>query len=318
MTTESTTAQTDAPRWGELAGVTLSKGHGTGNDFLLLTDPEGSLELEAELVAAVCDRHRGIGADGLIRAIRSEHLEAGRALAANGEDAPEWFMDYRNADGSLSEMCGNGVRVFAHHLIHAGLIELPEGATVRIGTRGGVKTVARVPGRYAVDMGPLGFIDGEQAREHGADCTVSARGLRTARPGLSITMGNPHTVVALADEAKLARLDLGTAPTVDPRPSAGTNVEFVVPRDAEEEDDGTGALVLRVSERGVGETLSCGTGACAAAAATRFWGGEDAPDEWRVGVPGGELGVTFVLGPDELEHVILSGPAELVGTVRLG
>jgi diaminopimelate epimerase len=309
----------DAPRtaaaWGELTGVELTKGHGTGNDFVLLTDPEAELALDAALVAAVCDRHRGVGADGLIRAVRSESLPEGRELLAASPEA-EWFMDYRNADGSLSEMCGNGVRVFVHYLLRRGLAEPGGDGRLTIGTRGGAKTVARTETGYAVDMGPWGFIHGDEAREGGSDSTVTARGLRTPRPALSISMGNPHTVVALAGEAKLEKLGLSEAPGVRPAPPHGTNVEFVVPVETDEEET-VGSIAMRVHERGVGETQSCGTGACAAAAATRFWAGEDAPDEWVIEVPGGTLGATFVLGPDELEHVVLSGPATLVGRVVL-
>ncbi|MCP3425241.1 diaminopimelate epimerase [Rothia sp. AR01] len=298
-----------------MAGVELTKGHGTGNDFVLLTDPEAGLPLEADLVAAVCDRHRGIGADGLIRAVRSASLPEGRELLA-GAPGAEWFMDYRNADGSISEMCGNGVRVFVHYLLSRGLTELDADGRLTIGTRGGAKTVARTETGYAVDMGPWGFIHGDEARDNGSDSTVTARGLRTPRPALSISMGNPHTVVALAGEAKLEKLGLTEAPGVRPTPPHGTNVEFVVPVESDG-DESVGGIAMRVHERGVGETQSCGTGACAAAAATRFWAGDDAPDEWVIEVPGGTLGATFVLGPDELEHVVLSGPATLVGRVVL-
>lgn len=315
--TQATQPARDAGQspWGELAGLDLTKGHGTGNDFVLVKDTEGELTLDADLVASVCDRHLGIGADGLIRAIRSERLPEGRTLLEENPRA-EWFMDYRNADGSLSEMCGNGVRVFVHYLIREGLVSLEEGQTVTIGTRGGAKVVAKVKSGYAVDMGPWGFLDGDEARDSGSDCLVTARGLRTPRPGLSVTMGNPHTVVALAGEEKLDKLGLEEKPTVRPAPADGTNVEFVVPMDSEDNDT-VGRIAMRVHERGVGETQSCGTGACAAAAATRFWAGDDAPDEWVVEVPGGAVGATFVLGPDDLEHVVLSGPAVLVGKVVL-
>ena len=121
---------------------------------------------------------------------------------------------------------------------------------------------------------------------------------------------------------RLEGLGLETPPKVTPMPPNGTNVEFVVPEEIEETEAETGeinvgAIRMRVHERGVGETLSCGTGACAAAAATRFWGGEEAPDEWLVHVPGGTLAVTFVLGPDNLEHVVLAGPAAMTGKMTL-
>ena len=295
--------------------VLFTKGHGTGNDFVVLPDPDGALELTPTLVAALCDRHRGIGADGLIRAVPSRELPEGRALLESDPEA-EWFMDYRNADGSLSEMCGNGVRVFVHFLISQRLVSLEPGRTLSIGTRGGVKKVLRTADGYAVDMGPWAFIYPEAASSRGTDALVDAAGLEVARPALSISMGNPHTVVALAHDGELLATDLTRAPAVEPVPPFGTNVEFAVPADPLLAD-GVGLITMRVHERGVGETLSCGTGACAAAAATRFWAGSSAPDSWRVGVPGGVLGVRFFNAADGSEHVELSGPAAIVasGTV---
>ena len=293
-----------------LTGVPFMKGHGTGNDFLLLLDPEGTLDLNAGAVAAVCDRHRGVGADGLIRAVRSEHLPEGRALLA-GEPAAEWFMDYRNADGSVSEMCGNGVRVFVHFLVHRGLVSLEDGAALPVATRAGVKVVSLSDNGYSVDMGPWEFIHPDEAVSRAMDSTVEAAGLGVARPGLSVSMGNPHTVVALAGIEELAAAELFEAPVVQPVPPHGTNVEFVVPAEPLVED-GVGTLTMRVHERGVGETQSCGTGACAAAAATRHWAGPQSPSHWRVHVPGGVVGVVFHLGADGREHVDLSGPAVLV------
>ncbi|MGO4384776.1 diaminopimelate epimerase [Specibacter sp. RAF43] len=307
----ATTANHPAgPSFGALAGLRFAKGHGTGNDFVLVADPDGARDLTAADVAHLCDRHRGIGGDGLIRAVRSRHVpEAAALLAAN--PAAEWFMDYRNGDGSVSEMCGNGVRVFVHFLIGQGLAVLAEGEALTIGTRGGVKVVARTADGYRVDMGPWDFISPEQARARGTDALVDAAGLDVARPALSVSMGNPHTVVALADRAELDGTNLSVAPVVTPVPTYGTNVEFAVPAEPLVTDD-VGHISMRVHERGVGETLSCGTGACAAAVATRFWAGADAPDTWSVTVPGGVVGVRFFPGPDGREHVELSGPAVIV------
>lgn len=293
------------------AGVSFTKGHGTGNDFILTLDPEGSLALDVPFVARACDRHVGIGADGFIRAVRSTALPEGRALLSTEPDA-EWFMDYRNGDGSVSEMCGNGVRVFVHFLIAHGVVDLPDGATLPIGTRGGVKRVSRSGEGYAVDMGPWDLIDPEAAAARGTDAIVDVAGLDVDRPALSISMGNPHTVVALAEYEELGTANLHTAPIVRPVPPHGTNVELVVPSEPLVGDDGVGRVTMRVHERGVGETLSCGTGACAAAAAIRYWAGAGAPDQWLVGVPGGTVGVTFFAGPEGREHVQLSGPAVLV------
>ncbi|GGC95430.1 diaminopimelate epimerase [Tersicoccus solisilvae] len=302
-----------AERW---TGVTLSKGHGTGNDFVLLADSDDERPVDAATAAALCDRHRGIGADGFIRAVPSAALPEGRALLAV-EPRVRWFMDYRNADGSLSEMCGNGVRVFAAFLVREGLATVAPGEVLPVGTRGGVKYVRVVDGGFSVDMGPWTLIDADTAVTRGTDALVRTDGVDVDRPAVSISMGNPHTVVALASVAELEELALVRAPTVTPLPPEGTNVEFVVPADPLVGPDGVASVTMRVHERGVGETQSCGTGACAAAAAVRFWAGAGAPDRYTVTVPGGVVGVAFVAGPDGAEHVELSGPAALVGNVTL-
>lgn len=311
----ATPAETTGPALRTLSGLRFSKGHGTGNDFVLVADPEGTHEIGADQAAALCDRHRGIGADGLIRAVPSRFLPEGQDLLAGAPDA-EWFMDYRNADGSLSEMCGNGVRVFVHFLRTEGLIDLPDGGSLTIGTRGGVKTVVRTGDGYAVDMGPWEFIFPGEASAKAMDSLVTADGLEVARPALSVSMGNPHTVVALAELSELTGTRLFTAPKVDPVPANGTNVEFVVPAEPLVHD-GVGSVTMRVHERGVGETQSCGTGACAAAVAIRHWAGAEAPDAWRVHVPGGVVGVKFFAGPGGHEHVELSGPAVIVASGTL-
>lgn len=299
-----------------LAGLPFAKGHGTGNDFVLVADPAGDRHLAEAEAAALCDRHQGIGADGLIRAIRSRELPEGISVLAEEPEA-EWFMDYRNADGSLSEMCGNGVRVFVAFLLDQGLVELAPGEVLPIGTRAGVKRVERRADGFAVDMGPWEFIDPQRAAADASDATVTAVGLDVARPALSVSMGNPHTVVALAEPSELAGLGLHTAPAVDPVPPHGTNVEFVVPSEPLVAD-GVGSVTMRVHERGVGETQSCGTGACAAAVAIRYWAGAGAPDRWDVVVPGGRVGVAFIPGADGREHVELSGPAVIVAHGTLG
>lgn len=310
-----TLEETPAHAHPSLSGLAFSKGHGTGNDFVLIADPAGTWPVGPEQVAELCDRHRGIGGDGFIRAVPSRFLPEGRDLLAHHPDA-EWFMDYRNGDGSLSEMCGNGVRVFVHFLIAQGLVHLDEGGSLTIGTRGGVKVIVRSGSGYAVDMGPWEFIFPEDASARAMDSLVSARGLEVARPALSVSMGNPHTVVALAELSELEATQLFTAPHVDPTPPNGTNVEFVVPSEPLVHD-GVGNITMRVHERGVGETQSCGTGACAAAVAIRHWAGEGAPNAWNVTVPGGVVGVKFFPGPDGREHVELSGPAVIVASGTL-
>ncbi|MDQ1216771.1 diaminopimelate epimerase [Microbacterium arborescens] len=280
-----------------MATLAFTKGHGTGNDFVILADPDGALELTDAQIAALCDRHVGIGADGLLRVVRSAAIPEGADAAAAGA---EWFMDYRNADGSKAEMCGNGTRVFARYLADAGLASVEGG--LRIGTRAGIKTITRADKGFEVDLGLWRADDG--------DVLVRARGLGVARPGQAIDVGNPHVVVALAGEDELDGLDLTVQPTLEPRPSAGANVEFVVPAEPLVQN-GVGAIRMRVHERGVGETLSCGTGVAASALAVRHWAGAAAPDRWTVDVPGGTLGVRIVRQADG-EHVLLSGPATLV------
>ncbi|MFT4259755.1 diaminopimelate epimerase [Microbacterium sp.] len=281
--------------------VAFTKGHGTGNDFVIIADPDGALDLTADQVAVLCDRHVGIGGDGILRVVRSRAIADGAAALAVEPEA-EWFMDYRNADGSIAEMCGNGIRVFAHYLVRSGLAAIEPGSTLPIGTRAGVRDVTRSESGYQVDLGRWEL--------SGADPLVTADGLPVTRPGLGIDVGNPHVVVALASEAELASLDLHRAPLLDPVPHAGANVEFVVPGEPLVRD-GIGHVKMRVSERGVGETLSCGTGVAATALAVRHWAGERAPSNWRVEVPGGTLGVRMFPAEDG-EHVALSGPATLV------
>jgi diaminopimelate epimerase len=277
--------------------ISFTKGHGTGNDFVIVPDIEGSLTLSDDQVAALCDRRFGIGGDGILRVVRATALPAG----AETPDA-EWFMDYRNADGSAAEMCGNGIRVYARYLVDSGLIDLPAGSSVAIGTRAGTKIVTRADNGFEVDLGVW--------RPEPDEVTVRARGLDVARPGQGIDVGNPHVVVALSSPDELERLDLTVQPVIAPDPAAGANVEFVVPADPLVRD-GVGTIRMRVFERGVGETLSCGTGVAAAALAVRHWAGSAAPDSWQVDVPGGRLGVR-ILEREDGEHVLLSGPASLV------
>jgi diaminopimelate epimerase len=278
--------------------VSFTKGHGTGNDFVIVPDPDGHLELSNDQVAVLCDRRFGIGADGVLRVVRSLEIDEGAEAAASGA---EWFMDYRNADGSAAEMCGNGIRVFARYLTEVGWASLDDGP-LAIGTRAGVKTLTRSELGIEVDLGSFAIDDG--------DVLVRARGIGAPRPGLGIDVGNPHVVVALPDTRELDGLDLTAQPQLHPEPRHGANVEFVVPADPLVRD-GVGSIRMRVFERGVGETLSCGTGVAAAALAVRHWAGPAAPDHWSVEVPGGTLGVRMP-EIDGSRHVLLSGPATLV------
>ena len=288
------------PRLGGMSQtIAFTKGHGTGNDFVVIADPDGTFDLTDDQIAVLCDRRFGIGADGILRVVRSAALEDGADAAAGGA---EWFMDYRNADGSKAEMCGNGVRVFVRYLTEAGLAALADEAALPIGTRGGIKTVTRDERGFEVDLGSW--------RIEPEDVIVRARGLEVPRPGLGVDLGNPHVVVALSGPSELESLDLTSRPALQPEPARGANVEFVVPGDPLVQD-GVGGIRMRVFERGVGETLSCGTGVAAAALAVRHWAGPAAPDRWSVEVPGGALGVR-VRQVGDAQHVLLSGPATLV------
>lgn len=268
-----------------MAGIEFLKGHGTQNDFVLLPDPDASLELTPQRVAALCDRRRGLGADGVLRVVRSAALDAG----PSGSEA-EWFMDYRNADGSIAEMCGNGVRVFTRYLVEAGLQTGPEFA---VGTRAGDRSV-RVHDDLSVTvhMGPatitgtsVALVDGRQVS------------------GVAVDVGNPHLVSVLDDDVN--ELDLRDAPRYDTEVfPEGVNLEFVNVLGSKE-------LRMRVYERGVGETRACGTGTVAAVAAALHLRGTDT-GESAVEIPGGRVSVTVGKGVSTL-----TGPAEFVAKGEL-
>lgn len=283
--------------------LAFTKGHGTENDFVLVPDLDGALGLSAARAARLADRRAGIGGDGVIRVVPVELADEADVRA----QAPgaRWFMDYRNADGSAAEMCGNGTRVLAQYLRREGL---ETGDEFVIATRAGAKAVRRDGDGWAVDLGPWRLADADTAERDGADALVHV-GDGDPYSAVSVDLGNPHTVVALPEGVDLGSLDLTTAPVVRPEPPHGTNVELVRPI-------GPGHIAMRVHERGVGETRSCGTGACAAAVATSFWAGSlDTGSTWLVDVPGGRLTVRLLA-----DHgVELAGPAVLVadGTLDL-
>jgi diaminopimelate epimerase len=255
--------------------IPFRKGHGTQNDFVLLPDPGNALELTETRVRALCDRHMGLGADGVLRVVPSD------------VDADTWFMDYRNADGSIAEMCGNGVRVFARYLVDAGLVK--RGGFV-IGTRAGDRQVeVHDDDTVTVHMGPATVFGGSSA-------TVQ----NILFPGVAVDVGNPHLACRLPEGSTVEMLDLTVQPGYDaglfPH---GVNVEFV-------QEIGPDAIRMRVHERGVGETRSCGTGTVAA---VKAWLHNKNLDTGAatVDVPGGQVSVV-VTG----DGSTLTGPAEFV------
>ena len=261
------------------------KGHGTENDFVLVPDANGRHDLTAEQVARLCDRRAGIGADGVIRVVRTDATDDPAAVAARGE--ARWFMDYRNSDGSLSEMCGNGIRVLGLYLAtHA---DVDPRDPLPIATRAGTKVVTFDGDRITVDMG---------APEVFAETKVEV-GDRSW-PATRISMGNPHAVafVDSLDDAGSLVEEPGFDAHVFPE---GVNVEFVVRR-------GERHVAMRVHERGSGETRSCGTGACAAMVAAAVADGAERGTPYAVDVPGGTLEVVWTAE----DKVLLSGPAVLV------
>ena len=304
----------------------FAKGHGTENDFVILPDPDAELDLRPELVRRLCDRRAGIGADGVLRVVEVEVLAAAltesgpgafraaeavsemlTSAAANALASPaaiaeagapvgerrlaaQWFMDYRNADGSVAEMCGNGARVFARYLVEHGLAHGPEFA---IETRGGTRRVRIEPdGQVTVDMGPASVLGPGQASVGG----------RTYE-GVQVSVGNPH--LACMVDAPVDDDDWAAPPELDPVlfPD-GANVELVQPT-------GERSAQMTVYERGSGPTRSCGTGAVAAAvAAARAAGARDGT--WAIRVPGGDLTVT--LAP---QTTLLTGPAVIVAEGQL-
>ncbi|MFJ8649698.1 diaminopimelate epimerase [Streptomyces sp. NPDC093546] len=271
------------------------KGHGTENDFVIVPDPDNAIELSASAVARLCDRRAGIGGDGVLHVVRSAAHPEARDMAGEAE----WFMDYRNADGSIAEMCGNGVRVFARYLEHAGHITAGE---IAIATRGGVKRAhLEKTGDVTISMGRA------RLPEDGVTVTVGDR----SWPARNVNMGNPHAVAFVEDLAHAG--ELRSEPPYEPAAvyPDGVNIEFVA-------DRGPRHVAMRVHERGSGETRSCGTGACAVAVAAARRDGADpaatgTPVTYTVDLLGGTLTITE--HPDgEIE---MTGPAVIVAEGRI-
>ena len=259
--------------------LSLTKHHGLGNDFLVLLDLAGATPVDAPLARALCDRHRGVGADGVIR-------------VTAGSDGADVTMQLRNADGSLAEMSGNGIRCLGQAVQMAGLVA---GRNLTVATAAGVRRLTlrggEGPGvvQVSVDMGPA-KVGPEEPQP------MPGRGVRP------VDMGNPHLVVCgpsfTTDDVR------GMGPEIESRTAGGVNVEFVTL------GPGADELTMRVWERGVGETQACGTGACAAAAALREWG--LVGPRVIVHQPGGDAEVD-VGGAT----VVLTGPTQFVARVEV-
>jgi diaminopimelate epimerase len=279
------------PTGGTITGVTdhaFVKGHGTRNDFVLLPDANGRLELSSEQVQRLCDRRAGIGGDGVIRVVRTDATDDPAAVEARGDAM--WFMDYRNADGSLSEMCGNGIRLLGLYLAtHA---DVDPRNPLPIATRAGVKVLTFDGARITVDMG---------APATGDASTVSVGDKNWQ--ATQVSMGNPHAVVFVDDLADAGPLT--EEPGYDrSRYPDGVNVEFV----RRVGDPADHHVQMRVHERGSGETESCGTGACAVMVATALADGAERGTSYRVDLLGGTLDIVWT----EDDRVLMTGPAEIV------
>jgi diaminopimelate epimerase len=254
--------------------IIATYGHGTENDFVILFDPDSQYVITPSQIDAICNRSSGIGADGFIRITKPDG---------------KWFMDYSNSDGSIAEMCGNGIRVMARYLVARG--HLPEGIFA-INTRAGIKHL-RVPfeGDISVNMG--------QVTDEMEEIEVTQNG--KTWEGLNISVGNPHAVVFLENLEEVGSLE--TTPVVSPQSSypEGVNVEFVQILTNNE-------ARMRVHERGSGETRSCGTGTCAVALAATLHTRGKLPSRWTIYPPGGRL----IVDIDGHSNATLIGPAELI------
>ncbi len=290
------------------------KAHATGNDFVVYLDEDGTHEPTADEVRFLCDRHFGIGGDGLIRLAHPQAVSDvnERQIADCAAGDADWFMDYRNADGSLAEMCGNGTRAITLFAQRQGIADQPGGTPFHLGTRAGVKiltSLGDVPGLgkdvFQVEMGAWkrGDVDGYE---------VTIPGTSGSARGTFVDMGNPHVVAVLenafASLPNVEDLDLVTKPVVAPEIPSDQNVEFVR-IDEQSEGDDAGEATMRVNERGCGETLSCGTGLCATAITLRAKTGID---HWTITVRGGTLRVDVTD-----EDVKLTGSATIVGKIEL-
>lgn len=278
--------------------IPFAKGHGTENDFVVLPDLDAALSLTPAAVAALCDRRRGLGADGVLRVTTAGAAQAAGVFERlpDGVAASDWYMDYRNADGSIAQMCGNGVRVFAHYLRASGLESADEFV---VGSLAGPRPVVlhsadATSADVTVEMGKANRFGTGTAKVGGRSVS-----------GIAVDVGNPHLACVGLTEAELADLDVAAPVSFDTQLfPEGVNVEVLTaPAD--------GAVSMRVHERGVGETRSCGTGTVAATLAALAHQGTDT-GTLRVRIPGGEVTVTITESTSYLR-----GPSVLVARGEL-
>ena len=265
----------------------FAKYQGTGNDFVMISDLTDGLRLTPDQVSALCDRRFGIGADGVIR-------------VAPGSPETDFFMDYSNSDGSVGEMCGNGIRCLAVFARDEGLTDA---TSLRVETRAGLKVIEiQDHGRIRVDMGAPIFAPATiPVRWEGQDALHTKLELENGVLEVAcLSMGNPHAVMFVDDLEGTPVTTLGRLIENHPAFPNGVNVEFVRVTSPDRLD-------MRVWERGSGATLACGTGACAGAVAGRLL--RDAGRKVTVGLPGGDLEVDWEGSLKEQASAFLTGPA---------
>ena len=264
----------------------FSKYQGVGNDFVMLADPDNEIELNKRLVANLCDRRFGVGGDGVIR-------------VAPGNAGGELFMDYWNSDGSIGEMCGNGVRCVALFAREAGLTSASE---LSVDTRAGQKRVwIEGDGRVRVDMeAPIFEPPKIPILWDGDPLHVKLETSAEVVEAACVSMGNPHGVLFVDDPDSAPVTTLGPVLERNPVFPNGANIEFIRVL-------GPDRIQMRVWERGSGETFACGTGACAVAVVGRLLGGTD--EKVTVVQPGGEVEIEWAGSLVDLQPVYMTGPA---------
>jgi diaminopimelate epimerase len=264
----------------------FAKYQGIGNDFVMIADPADGIRLDGNLVRRLCDRRFGIGGDGVIRVLP-------------GHEGGELFMDYYNSDGSIGEMCGNGIRCLALFAREQGMTSETE---IKVETRAGLKVVQVEGELVRVDMGPPEF-DASRipVKTAGDPLHVMIDLGDVSFEAATLGMGNPHAVIFTEAPEDIPLEQIGPRIETHPMFPEMANVEFA---HVESSDD----VRMRVWERGSGQTMACGTGACAVAVASRVLAGMNST--MTVHMPGGDLAVEWKGSIDDPSPVYMTGPAE--------